>query len=289
MIMCHNNFEQLKILLSLLDYKDNDIYIHIDKKAKISETEKEEIKLSVAKSNIAFIKSQKASWGGDSLMKIEIKLLQEAVKTHHKYYHLISGADLPLKSQAEIHNFLNSNDNDYIALGSMHEQNIKKTFLYRVRYFYFFQNIIGGSSDNLFKELLLFLREKLLVLQKKIGIDRTKHAGFEYVKGSQWFTITHETAQYILKRYPLYKKYFKYSLCPDEMFVQTIIKNSDLCDNVVDNNMRCITWKEGSNSPNIYTMKDYDKIINSNKLFARKFDMAVDKEIVFKIRYEIKR
>ena len=34
LIMCHNNFEQLKLLLKLLDDERNDIYVHIDKKAK---------------------------------------------------------------------------------------------------------------------------------------------------------------------------------------------------------------------------------------------------------------
>lgn len=32
LIIAHNNFEMLKLLISKLDYKDNDIYVHIDKK-----------------------------------------------------------------------------------------------------------------------------------------------------------------------------------------------------------------------------------------------------------------
>lgn len=32
LIMAHNNPEQLKILLKLLDHKENDIYLHIDKR-----------------------------------------------------------------------------------------------------------------------------------------------------------------------------------------------------------------------------------------------------------------
>lgn len=34
LIMAHTQFEQLDVLLELLDYVGNDIYLHIDKKAK---------------------------------------------------------------------------------------------------------------------------------------------------------------------------------------------------------------------------------------------------------------
>ena len=34
LIMAHDNIEQLKLLIKLLDHKENDIYLHIDKKNK---------------------------------------------------------------------------------------------------------------------------------------------------------------------------------------------------------------------------------------------------------------
>ena len=38
LIMFHENIEQLKILLSLLEYELNDIYIHADKKMALSDS-----------------------------------------------------------------------------------------------------------------------------------------------------------------------------------------------------------------------------------------------------------
>lgn len=32
LIMSYNNFEMLRLLISTLDYRDNDIFVHIDKK-----------------------------------------------------------------------------------------------------------------------------------------------------------------------------------------------------------------------------------------------------------------
>ena len=44
------------------------------------------------------------NWGG-SQIRAELSLLKCAVKKKYDYYHLVSGADLPIKTQDEIHQF----------------------------------------------------------------------------------------------------------------------------------------------------------------------------------------
>lgn len=115
LIMCHTNYDQLSILLDLLDDKRNDIYLHIDKKARGYSVDN--INSHSVNSNLYFIKPMRVNWGGDSLIRLEIKLLSEATKTQHTYYHLISGMDLPLKTQDEIHAFFNQHLGcDYVSL-----------------------------------------------------------------------------------------------------------------------------------------------------------------------------
>ena len=45
--------------------------------------------------------------------------------------------------------------------------------------------------------------------------------------------------------------------------------------------MRKIDWERGN--PYVWHEKDYDELINSEYLFARKFDENVDKNIIDKI------
>ncbi|MGM9553174.1 MAG: beta-1,6-N-acetylglucosaminyltransferase [Faecousia sp.] len=283
LIISHQNFKQLEILMSLLDYEANDIYVHIDKKSKLSGFEREKLKRVLRHSEMSFVKSRKVSWGADSLMKVEITLLQEATKRNHVYYHLLSGADLPLKTQSYIHEKLNRDGRDYIALETNRQPNITKSFLDRFRYFYFLQNQIDRNKE---KSRIRKVQSLLLSIQKSIGIDRTKRANFEYVKGSQWFSITHDTALYIIDRYPQYKKYFIRSFIPDESFLQTIVKNAPLRDHVVDDNLRYIDWKRGS--PYVFRDEDYDILMKSEKLFARKFDTYVDQRIILRIQQHLK-
>lgn len=56
-------------------------------------------------------------------------------------------------------------------------------------------------------------------------------------------------------------------------------------DDIVLSNMRLIDLKaRGKNgNPYVWRISDYDEIINSDCLFARKFDISIDKEIIRKI------
>ena len=44
-------------------------------------------------------------WGGYSQIRSELILFQSAWEHGYEYYHLISGVDLPIKTQDEIHEF----------------------------------------------------------------------------------------------------------------------------------------------------------------------------------------
>ena len=66
-------------------------------------------------------------------------------------------------------------------------------------------------------------------------------------KGSQWWTITSECANYILeftRKYPKFIKFFKHTLLPDEIFFHTIIYNSLFSKSVINNNLRYINWNK---------------------------------------------
>ncbi|MBS7157749.1 MAG: hypothetical protein KH040_02445 [Collinsella sp.] len=62
LIMGHHNFNQLGILLSLLDDFDNDLYIHVDLKAGAIDIDA--LRGCVKKSNLVFIPRMSITWGG---------------------------------------------------------------------------------------------------------------------------------------------------------------------------------------------------------------------------------
>lgn len=74
LIIAHTNWKQLQKLVSLLDDKRNDIYVHIDKKSDISE-----LRLTARFSKLVFVERLDVRWGDVSQIKAEMALFSAAV------------------------------------------------------------------------------------------------------------------------------------------------------------------------------------------------------------------
>ena len=282
MIVCHTNFDQLYLLLEMLDDRRNDIYLHIDKKTKGYSVD--EIKSRLKNASLTFVKPMSVNWGGDTQIKVEIRLLRAATKTQHSYYHLISGMDLPIKTQDQIHRFFDAHSGtDFVAMEKKNPHNINKDFLYRVDYYYLYQNRMKGNRDG----KLAKRQMKNLRLQHKLHIHRAAKSGLDFVMGSNWFSITHRTAVYVLEAYKKHRRSFRLTCCADEVFLQTLIAASPYADCVEDENLRLIDWFRGN--PYTYHAEDFDSLMNApeNKLFARKFDERTDRDIILRIHHHL--
>ena len=282
LIMCHNNFKHLLRLVVALDDERNDIYIHVDKRA--VNCPFESIGNSARKAHLFWVKRQRVYWGGVSQIRVELFLLKKATETHHSYYHLLSGMDFPIKSQKYIHKFFKDNKgSEFIQFDN---DMVNAEFIDRVRYYYFFQDLIGRNKGK-FPALCYYAQEILLSIQKKLNIDRTGKYSFELYKGANWFSITHELACYLLQNIKQIKRICKYSLCADEIFLQTFAMMSPYRNKIVNDSLRYIDWKRGN--PYVFTEKDYEELSKTDRLFARKFDERVSGDITEKIQTNLLR
>lgn len=272
MIIAHDQEELLQLLVKALDNKMNDIFIHIDKDSIIN---LDGVKDVVNDSNVYFISRQKVSWGGFSLVTVEMLLLKEAVsKGPYSYYHLLSGVDLPLKKIEEINQFYDQNQGkQFINVRSPKE--FKKYYYQRIAYKMPFKEH-WGKKINIYK-----LADKALVeIQKLLGLKNKNLLEENFCFGSQWWDITDDLARYILDNSEYIEKTYKYSSCADEVFVQSLILNTkywkDLYvpkfDNQMRGNMRWITIPNGKSSPITINEAVLEEANNSGMLWARKFD-----------------
>lgn len=273
LILAHNNFYTLKVLLKLLDNENNDIYIHIDKKTR--NVPKEEILSVVQKSNLHWVTPIKTYWGHSSLVNAELKLIKTAILNgEYEYLHLISGVDLPLKKQSEIHKFFEDNKGkEFVGFS-----NLKNNYEDRVKYYYWLQKYEKNSK------IIAKLQEILTKFQKILKVNRLKNSNINIQKGCQWVSITGDFAKYIIKQEKWIQKFFANTNCSDELLMQTILINSPFAKNIYNKNdeykscLREIDWERGS--PYVWKKEDKDILLSSNNIFARKFDENVDKEIM---------
>lgn len=282
LIIAHNNPEILYAQLEILDSVDVDFYFHLDAKMQI---DKELLERHVSKSKIFYIKPKKIGWGHYSQIECELRLLETAINAEkaYDYYHLLSGVDMPLKSYKAIDEFfLKNKEKEYIHFD---QKNVEGNVRERISLYHF----CPGRANWQRKVNGIFIK-----IQKILKVDRLKKIGWKVQKGANWFSITEDLAKDIVRNKKMIQKYFRYSFCGDEVFLQTYVLNSrfysrlysDKFDNDYHACMRLIDWKRGN--PYTFGIEDFEELIGSDYMFARKFDYKNRPEIVDKLKLYLK-
>ena len=268
LIMAHHRFDVLKMLLSDLDYPDNDIFLHIDRKTK--DVPADELKQCVCRSRLFLIDRIPVFWGHSSQTRCVLNLLKEATDHFaYDYYHLLVGVEFPLMPQEKIHRFFEENQGKEF-IGYVH----KSGFETRLKYYYFGYKYKRGRN-TLYRKAVFLLGRKLLTLQKRIGVNRLKHEADYYKKGYANWSITDALARYIVENEPEIKRECRFSFLADEVCFHTLVYHSPFRENIYDMDdeyhsaMRLTTWSDPKNQLHY---KDIPMLMSSGRLFARKFD-----------------
>lgn len=278
-IICHKNPKQINKLINKLYEENTDFFIHVDKKSTI---QKEIVKLS----NVYFVPDPSdIQWGHFSQIECILKSLS-TVKEHGKYnyVHIISGQDLPLRSNQEIIQFFKDNESkEFVEYVSIPNHDARYGFLDRVSVYYpKFLTPRTRYISALRRRYVKFVM-KSSVLKRKL-----KDVPESLYKGANWMSITGECMEYILtyvEGHPNYVSFFKHSFCGDEIFFQSIIMNSPFKEHVVNDIKRYIDWETGPDLPRTLTIEDEERLQkNGNQCFwGRKFDSEVDNQIIEKV------
>ena len=267
LIVAHTDFKILERLLDLLVYPGNDIYVHIDKKVSY------DIKYHPVYSKLFTVSNEHridVRWADCTIAWAEMELYKLA-HNHgpYGYYHLMSGIDLPLKSQNFIHRFFEEH-NGIEFYGLM--QNAWRTKS-KIMYYHLFTKHLRGFGWR--SQIEGILNSILVKLQKILPIMRSHKEIPILVKGTTWSSLTEEAVSYILSKQDYIYKRFRYTFACDEIYKPILLINSPFVDKFYSKTdeykgcLRKVDWQRGN--PYIWQLKDYDELINSNMLFARKF------------------
>ena len=256
LILAHNQFELLKMLLSALDDPRNDIFIHFDKKVRNVP------RLTTSSSRLVVLDDRvNVLWGDVSQIKAEYALYKRACKEGpYAYYHLISGTHFPLMSQDDIHSFFASLAGTCVMrFEPLSEDEVRMRF--GLRHFFLRHLVDRRKAVN---RLYHFGWRAMLAIQKKLGIGRD--TSFIKGKASQWCSLTQQAVDLIVDEEKAALKRFRRSFCCDEFFVRSVIDGKV---DVVDDSRICYVKFEHT-TPRIFTLKDYDELKSSGAFFARK-------------------
>jgi len=124
-----------------------------------------------------------------------------------------------------------------------------------------------------------FKLQKIVRIKRKLPYD----VFHKLYWGSTYWSLTRDSLQYVLDFTKQNKKALrsmKFTICSEEIYFQTILLNSEYIEKTVNDNLRYIDWSSGRyGSPAFLDITDYNKIKQSNKLFARKFHEKYSQEL----------
>ena len=276
LLQVHNNKSQLIKLLDYLDYPDNDIYIHIDAKSHALDGIES---YEAVHSKIYFIPRIRVHWGGYSQIQVEMALLESALANgEYVRFHMLSGADMPLVTEKQLHAFFDMHGTtEFIHFDMIQDEGQIRN---RLAQYHLLRDHIDRSQ-----RILCGVEKGLLLVQKALRVDRLRNSDLVLRKGANWFSITGNCAKYVASKAKWIEDHFKYTKCCDEVFLQTIVYNSNFRDslfpktkNIIYENMRLTDWKRGN--PYTFHMEDLEMLMSSGYIFARKFDENVDNTII---------
>jgi Core-2/I-Branching enzyme len=274
-ILVHKNPRQVESLIKTMFHADFDFYIHVDKKIDIKPFEY----LSLI-DQVYFVKDRVVcNWGGYSIVDGIINSIDHVRQSGitYDFVNLLSGQDFPVKPIAQIYSFFSKNLGfSFLAFDNSNDTPWWKETESRYKKFHL--------TDMKFRGRYAVQAILNFILPKRKYLDSIKLYGGN--RGT-WWTITFECAAYLteyLKRSPEFVNFLRFTWGSDEFVVPTVLMNSPYQSKIINESYRYIDWPAGLASPKTLTVDDYEKIISSDSLFARKFDADVDVEIINKLR-----
>ncbi|WP_312330855.1 beta-1,6-N-acetylglucosaminyltransferase [Sphingobacterium sp.] len=278
LIMAHTEFEVLHRLLLCLDDRRNDIYIHFDQKVlQLPELTTRHAGLYILQERV------NVHWGDVSVVEAEYCLFEAAAaQQSYAYYHLLSGVDLPLKSQEEIHAFFAAHQGqEFIGFQRGNcdreiDRKVRRVHLYPSRF-----RADRGISAYYYRAV----RALSVRLQGLFGLYRNQDVIFK--KGTQWVSVTDAFVRYLLPHKNAVLKMYQHTFCSDEIFMQTLCWNSRfrlnryIAKSEYHDCQRMIGWHNGKLIE--WSSADFDRLMTSGLLFARKFsasDMGLVERVV---------
>lgn len=270
-ILCHKVTNPLIFTVGYLSsFAENIILIHVDAKSSLEDF------LPLTGRNVYFVQNRVCvTWGSYSQIASTLNTFSEALQWKFDYLFLLSGDDLPNKSNQVINDFLLSINKKNL----IHYQDSRNNYVSpekRVKYRY---PDACYSRSKTFIDKLKIIGFKLL--QHFFVTDNFKRYGnkkIQFYKGTNWFSLNHSTVNSIMTFVSSNKWYcdlYQHSFCGDEVFFHTIIKHLGRTDLYHDSHklndaLRYIDWKTGPDYPRVLDESDFAKIKNSGCLFSRK-------------------
>jgi hypothetical protein len=240
------------------------------------------------RADVEFLPRHACYWGDFGHVAATLKGLRALIASGRPfdYVVLLTGQDYPIRSNAQIAATLRDAGGQ-VFMDWMPIPNRVWTGggAYRIEHWHFRVGTRPLSfPGSPFRHALLNAAWSLPA--RILHLRRTFPAGMRAYGGSSYWMMPADCARYVddfVCANPDYVRFFRRVRVPDEIFFQTIVLNSPFAGRVDADALRYVEWDGDGDHPKVLTMADFDTFMQSNALFARKFDPDIDASVLDRI------
>lgn len=305
MIMAHRDLAHVKRLIAQCLCADTRVVLHLDQKMVLAPGDLEGL---LATPGVYAVQDRLSGALDDrSLVDIAMVMIETALAVeeqehiHFAHYLLLSGQDYPTRPMWYITREL---EKAYPAVYIDCTPYDRRNWLYyKFRendgYRRYRQWILAHfPRRTMFRKMLRLtsmMYRRAAEWLHRTDYDRLKELGCALYGGSAWWILPDQVIRFIRDEYvrqPEYVQILLRSFTPEETFFQTVAMRSDLAADITVNPpdmvaQNCKTWayfsgegKPFRGHPYIFTADEYEKLIQRDCYFARKFDSEQSAEVL---------
>jgi hypothetical protein len=265
------------------------VYLHVDARVRVEPFDR--AIAGVGNDGVTWLSRHRLRWGSPAIVDATLSGVSAALHDGCDYIVTISGQDFPLCPVTEILSFFErAEGRSYVAYWPLPSQRWR--FEGRDRTDFYSYTVLGRRETCIPRgEDVSALNPKGRALNELLRLwtlpkpDRHFPSYLRPFGGRQWWNISQAAARYVLKFlevHPDYRTYHKYTSCPDEIFFQSIIVGTEFTKThtVVNDALRYWNWPQGANHPEVLRERDLPRMLGSGRLFARKVDYTVDRNVL---------
>lgn len=272
-------YRDIPMMKKLVNYFDDDfeLFIHIDKRCR------ESLSTIQEKPHVHIYKKYAVEWGDYKHLLAIVMLMREAYShSDLEYFHLVTGSDYPCMPLTDFKSFCEEHRNDnYLEHFPLpHPDWGTEGGLNRIQYWWLRPNSTRSKGA--------WLTRKFVNLQRRLGIKRFfKYFNGNLYGGSTYWSLSRKAvglAEDYFVHHPNYLRRFRHTSIAEEICLPTLLANSGIT--LINNYMRYIDWGLDGANPQVLTEKDYNNIVASGTLFARKMESDTSYKLIKMFNHE---
>ncbi|HUN73049.1 MAG TPA: beta-1,6-N-acetylglucosaminyltransferase [Steroidobacteraceae bacterium] len=262
LILLHHKFDQALRLIRRLSGPDSGFVVHID--AAADPLGVQSLCSALKSLPIVYAERTRSRWGSYRQALAVMRCVRAAACHTEPFdrYVLLSGQDYPIARRAEIHEFFRRNAHvEYVEAFPLDVTD---------------PTVPGWSPYYRFRRYHLWIGRRHL----KLPLLRKPPPPVPIHHGSTWWALTRGALMHVAEQFEMnapLRRYLRSGFLVDEVYVPTLLSASPFAARIAGHNVTYAEWTSTS-GPHPKTLRAHDlqALLASPKLFARKFDLALD-------------